>query len=168
MLHELDQRKGDGLTVTLEWDSHTGHVQVRCQDERSPDHNLLCYPVAPCNARLAFLHPFALSPFVERSHPEDLQAGFAGATAAGDAPATGTVASNDFPFDRSEADDPGWLGEDDMTTAIGADETVAAHDHPRLSRHSRPEPGDHSGVIGFEYMLVLCFALLLVVSVVPW
>jgi hypothetical protein len=59
MLRELDQRKGGGLTVTLEWDSETGDVQVRCEDEHSSDRPLLCYRVRSCDARRAFLHPFA-------------------------------------------------------------------------------------------------------------
>jgi hypothetical protein len=60
MLRQLDQRHGDGLTVTLEWDPETDRVQVRCEDQRSPDQPPLCYPVDPRDARLAFLHPFAL------------------------------------------------------------------------------------------------------------
>jgi hypothetical protein len=62
MLRELDERKNSGLTVTLEWDTETGLVQVRCEDERSGDQPPLCYPVAPCDAWLAFLHPFAMCP----------------------------------------------------------------------------------------------------------
>jgi hypothetical protein len=64
MLRQLDQRKGDGLTVTLEWDSERDRVWVRCEDETLPD-QALCYPVEPCDARLAFLHPFALRPLDE-------------------------------------------------------------------------------------------------------
>jgi hypothetical protein len=59
MLRELAERQHDGLTVTLEWDSVTGHVQVRCEDERSPDRPPLCYKVDPRDALRAFLHPFA-------------------------------------------------------------------------------------------------------------
>jgi hypothetical protein len=59
MLRELEQRTYNGLTVTLEWDSETGRVQVRCEDDRSPDDPPLCVSVKPRHARLAFLHPFA-------------------------------------------------------------------------------------------------------------
>jgi len=59
MLRQLDQRHSDGLTVTLEWDSDTGGVQVRCEDERLPDRPPLRFVVPPPEARTAFLHPFA-------------------------------------------------------------------------------------------------------------
>jgi hypothetical protein len=59
MVRQLDQRQSDGLMVTLEWNSDTGGVQVRCEDERSPDQPPLCFAVAPPDARTAFLHPFA-------------------------------------------------------------------------------------------------------------
>jgi hypothetical protein len=59
MLRELEQRTGNGLTVTLEWDSDTDRLQVRCEDDRSPDDPPFCFPVEPRRARLAFLHPFA-------------------------------------------------------------------------------------------------------------
>lgn len=58
MLRELDQRTNAGLTVTLEWDSETDHVLVRCEDDRSPDHPGIRYLVDPAGARDAFLHPF--------------------------------------------------------------------------------------------------------------
>ncbi len=58
MLRELDQRTHDGLTVTLEWDSDTDRVQVRCEDQRSQDPPL-CISVEPSDARVAFMHPFA-------------------------------------------------------------------------------------------------------------
>jgi hypothetical protein len=58
-LRQLDQRTGDGLTVTLEWDSETNHLHVRVQDDRSPDKPPLCFAVEPRDARVAFLHPFA-------------------------------------------------------------------------------------------------------------
>jgi hypothetical protein len=61
MFRELDQRHSDGLTVTLEWDATTGHVRVRCEDRRSPEESF-SYLVDPTDARLAFLHPFALRP----------------------------------------------------------------------------------------------------------
>ena len=61
MFRQLDQRHSDGLTVTLEWDATTGDVRVRCEDRRSPEESF-SYPVNPGDARLAFLHPFALRP----------------------------------------------------------------------------------------------------------
>jgi hypothetical protein len=64
MIRQLDQRTGDGLTVTLEWDSDTDRVLVRCDDE-SAGGPVLRYPVRPCDARLAFLHPFAARPLAE-------------------------------------------------------------------------------------------------------
>jgi hypothetical protein len=57
MLRELDQRRSAGLVVTLEWDSDTDTVSVRCEHEHS-DVQPLCYPVEPHDARRAFLHPF--------------------------------------------------------------------------------------------------------------
>ena len=60
MFRELDQRHSDRLTVTLEWDSATGNVQVLCEDRCSEAS--FAYLVDPREARLAFLHPFALRP----------------------------------------------------------------------------------------------------------
>jgi hypothetical protein len=59
MLRQLAERRQAGLTVTLEWNSVTDHVQVRCEDERSPDGPPLCFKVDPRDALRAFLHPFA-------------------------------------------------------------------------------------------------------------
>jgi hypothetical protein len=61
MLRQLDQRESDGVTITLEWDPETNHVQIRCEDEQMPEPLLLCYPVEPRDARLAFLNPFAFA-----------------------------------------------------------------------------------------------------------
>ena len=61
MFRELDQRKADRTTVTLEWDPATGHVQVRCEADRFPDESF-SYPVDPREAALAFKHPFAMRP----------------------------------------------------------------------------------------------------------
>jgi hypothetical protein len=61
MFRELDQRHSDGLTVTLEWEETMGGLRVRCDDRRSPEESFT-YPVDPDDARLAFLHPFALRP----------------------------------------------------------------------------------------------------------
>lgn len=62
MFRELDQRRCGGLIVTLEWDSDTDQVRVRCEDQHTPGGPPLCYPVEPGTARLAFLHPFAFHP----------------------------------------------------------------------------------------------------------
>jgi hypothetical protein len=59
MIRQLDQRQTVGLTVTLEWDSETGQVLVRCEDGGSLDRPPVCFVVAPRDARSAFLHPFA-------------------------------------------------------------------------------------------------------------
>jgi hypothetical protein len=61
MFRELDQRKADRVTVTLEWDPATGHVQVRCEADQLPDESF-CYAVDPREAALAFKHPFAMRP----------------------------------------------------------------------------------------------------------
>jgi hypothetical protein len=59
ILRQLAERHHAGLTVTLEWNPDTDDVQIRCEDERSPDHPPLCFKVAPGDALRAFLHPFA-------------------------------------------------------------------------------------------------------------
>jgi hypothetical protein len=59
MIRQLDQHQTSDLTVTLEWDSETGQVPVRCECERVPDRPPVCFEVAPPDARRAFLHPFA-------------------------------------------------------------------------------------------------------------
>jgi hypothetical protein len=59
MLRELDQRTSHGLTITLQWNSETDRVLVRCDDEDAPGPPLLSYPVEPHDARYAFLHPFS-------------------------------------------------------------------------------------------------------------
>ena len=61
MFRELDQRWAAGMMVTLEWDPATGHVQLRCEADRSPDGSF-CYLVAPREAALALKHPFAMRP----------------------------------------------------------------------------------------------------------
>jgi hypothetical protein len=70
MFRELDQRKSDRITVILEWDPATGHVQVRCEADRSPDERF-CYPVDPREAALAFKHPFAVRPARDDSGRSD-------------------------------------------------------------------------------------------------
>jgi hypothetical protein len=59
MLRQLDQRESDGLIITLEWDPDADRLQIRCEDEDMPDLVLLCCPIEPDDARVAFLHPFA-------------------------------------------------------------------------------------------------------------
>jgi len=61
MFRELDQRTADRMTVTLEWDPATGHVQVRCEADWFPDESV-CYLVDPREAALAFKHPYAMRP----------------------------------------------------------------------------------------------------------
>ena len=58
MFLELDQKKVDRVTVTLEWDPDTGHVQVRCETDGTPGESF-CFQVDPREAALAFEHPFA-------------------------------------------------------------------------------------------------------------
>jgi hypothetical protein len=72
MFRQLDQRHNDQLTVTLEWDPATDTVQVRCEDHCSPRQSF-SYSVDPQDARLAFLHPFALRPSTQDS--DQLQSG---------------------------------------------------------------------------------------------
>jgi hypothetical protein len=61
MFRQLDERHSAQLTVSLEWDSATGDVQVRCEDHDSPEDSFF-YLVDPESALFAFLHPFALRP----------------------------------------------------------------------------------------------------------
>jgi hypothetical protein len=61
MFRELDQRRSGGITVTLEWDPATGDVQVRCDADDLHEESFR-YSVDSGDARLAFLHPFALRP----------------------------------------------------------------------------------------------------------
>lgn len=61
MFRQLDERHGAQMTVTLEWDSTTGDVQVRCEDHDSPADSF-SYLVDPREAPNAFLHPFVFRP----------------------------------------------------------------------------------------------------------
>ena len=71
MYRELDQRQAHRMTVTLEWDPATGHVQVRCEADRLPDESF-CYPVDPREAALGFKHPFAMRPAsIDRDRSDD-------------------------------------------------------------------------------------------------
>ena len=60
MFVELDTRRGDGLTVTLEWDRDNGNTQIVVQDMRSD--GLIAFVVAPERAADAFRHPFRYAP----------------------------------------------------------------------------------------------------------
>src|SRR3954454_11456144 len=60
MFVELDTRRGDGLTVTLEWDRDTGHTQIVVHDMRSD--GLIAFVVPPVSAADAFRHPFRYAP----------------------------------------------------------------------------------------------------------
>jgi carotenoid cleavage dioxygenase-like enzyme len=60
MFVELDQRRGDGLTVTLEWDRDTGDTQIVVHDVRSDGR--IAFVVPPASAADAFHHPFRYAP----------------------------------------------------------------------------------------------------------
>jgi hypothetical protein len=60
MFVELDTRRGDGLTVTLEWDRDTGQTQIVVHDMRAD--GVIAFAVAPANAADAFRHPFRYAP----------------------------------------------------------------------------------------------------------
>jgi len=54
MLRELDQRSGDGLTVTLAWDDEDDQVILHLDDHGKT----AVGPVAHADALDAFWHPF--------------------------------------------------------------------------------------------------------------
>ena len=60
MFVELDTRRGDGLTVTLEWDRDTGQTQIVLDDRRAD--GLIAFGVPASNAGDAFRHPFRYAP----------------------------------------------------------------------------------------------------------
>src|SRR3954469_8324916 len=60
MFVELNARRGDGLTVTLEWDRDTGQTQIVVHDMRCD--GLLAFVVPPVSAADAFRHPFRYAP----------------------------------------------------------------------------------------------------------
>jgi hypothetical protein len=60
MFVELDSRRGDGLTVTLEWNRDTGQIQIVLADIRAD--GLIAFGVPPANAADAFRHPFRYAP----------------------------------------------------------------------------------------------------------
>ncbi len=55
-LHELDQRSGNGLEVTLLWSERTGSVFVCVEDERTDTG--FHFSVDPADALEAFRHPY--------------------------------------------------------------------------------------------------------------
>jgi hypothetical protein len=60
MFVELDTRRGDGLTVTLEWDRDSGQTQIVLDDLRAD--GLIAFGIPPSNAADAFRHPFRYAP----------------------------------------------------------------------------------------------------------
>jgi hypothetical protein len=56
-LRELDQRRGDGVEVTLLWSEHTGSVYVAVEDTYG--HPGFSFSVDPADALDAFRHPYA-------------------------------------------------------------------------------------------------------------
>lgn len=57
---ELDERSGDGLVVTLQWDRACDIVRVLIEDERTGD-TFVVYPEA-WEVLEAFEHPFRFHP----------------------------------------------------------------------------------------------------------
>ena len=60
MFVELDTRRGDGLTVRLEWDRDSGKTQIVLHDARSD--GLIAFGVPTVSAADAFRHPFRYAP----------------------------------------------------------------------------------------------------------
>jgi hypothetical protein len=60
MFVELDTRRGDGLTVRLEWNRDTGQTQIVIHDIRAD--GPIAFGVSPANAADAFRHPFRYAP----------------------------------------------------------------------------------------------------------
>ena len=60
MFVELDTRRGDGLTVTLEWDRDTGRTQIVVHDMR--EDGLIAFGVPAASAADALRHPFRYAP----------------------------------------------------------------------------------------------------------
>ena len=56
MLRELDTRRGDGITVTLYWDSTSERTLIRLVDERTETDET--FPIPAPTAADAFEHPF--------------------------------------------------------------------------------------------------------------
>jgi|ERR1700733_1294636 hypothetical protein len=100
MLRQLDRRNSAGMTTTLEWDSETGRVLVRCEHEHAVDQPLLCYPVAPPDARCSFLHPFVATPLDEPRLSQSDQAPTPGSDRAADLQATDETENTDARHQR--------------------------------------------------------------------
>jgi hypothetical protein len=60
MFIELDTRRHDGFTVSLEWDRDTGQTQIVINDARAARESV--FEVANANAADAFRHPFRYAP----------------------------------------------------------------------------------------------------------
>jgi hypothetical protein len=56
MFVELDTRRNDGLTISLEWDRDTGETQVVVYDSRTAME--VAFGVPGAKAADAFRHPF--------------------------------------------------------------------------------------------------------------
>ena len=57
VIRELDQRRGDGITVTLLWDTDANRVFVSVLEER--DGTCFRFEVTAAEAADAFHHPYA-------------------------------------------------------------------------------------------------------------
>jgi hypothetical protein len=60
MFVELDRRRADGLTISLEWDRETGMTQVVVEDLRAASQ--IAFRVPQVRAADAFRHPFRYAP----------------------------------------------------------------------------------------------------------
>ena len=60
MFVELETRKNDGLTVSLEWERETGKTQIVVED--AWDHRQIVVAVPGASAGDAFRHPFRYVP----------------------------------------------------------------------------------------------------------
>lgn len=60
MFVELDTRKNDGYTISLEWDRNTGKTRIVLGDIRATSQLVFAVPAA--NAADAFRHPFTYAP----------------------------------------------------------------------------------------------------------
>lgn len=135
MLRQLDQRNTAGITITLEWDSETDQVLVRCEDEHTDAQPLLCYPVDPHDARFAFLHPFAAKPLHE---PRALDAG-------------PSPYANDRPPRRSVANHPPTPHPAHLAGLDVTDETENNNSRRRRWYHLWPTAQPHSNLTELEY-----------------
>jgi hypothetical protein len=60
VFEELDIRRNDGYTISLEWNRNTGNTRIVVADSR--DESLLVFCVPSANAGDAFRHPFRYAP----------------------------------------------------------------------------------------------------------